>query len=111
MKASKTISEFICNIRMEDYPDDCIGKQALLPNKQYILKITYPFNKPKEFKIKTGKSGMKFEDVLKKVCAIYQDLYKEPDKNGVWGHSHDQLFIEGIIVNHKEQTIKLLMGS
>ena len=84
----------------------------LLPAKQvYALTIDYPFNDAGHFPIKTGK-GLGFVGLMKLIYKYYVKHYAnvEKDGNGYW-HGMEDLYLEGIDVDHKAKTIKLDVGS
>lgn len=84
---------------------------SLPPNKTYTLTIDYPLDKPAKFKISTGKNGLSFLSLLKRIGSLYKKVYENEDKYGVWGHVIDDLQLEGIDINHKKNTIDLYIGS
>ena len=100
-----------CNIRIAD-----IGKQTVdvyLPaNKTYTIEIDYPFDEPGYFDIKTN-SGMGFANLLTHIRKAYDKQYaaaKKSKTNGYW-HGMEDLYLEGINVDHKTKKITLDIGS
>ena len=94
--------------------------RKLPPNKTYELLIDYPLTYPAKFEIKTGKTGMDFLKLLKIIGEKYIEIYDaEPDSAycdddgsyGIWGHSIDDLCLEGLTINHKTKKIRLDIGS
>jgi hypothetical protein len=83
------------------------GNITLPANKIYQLIIEYPFNQIIVNPIKTGKNGMGLLQLLKKIGQIYDDVYE----NAYSFHNIDDLYLEGITVDHKKKTIKLDVGS
>ena len=89
--------------------------ENLPPNEIYTLLIDYPYmdNYP-SFKIKTGKNGLGFIELIAKIGDIYSKIYDDEDTDGrygIFGHDIDDLAIEGIHINSKNKTIKLSIGS
>lgn len=98
------------------------GDSKKLPaNKVYQLIIDYPLSVPARYKIKTGKKGMDILKLLTVIGKCYQKTYDVEDETceseeeggcyGIWGHSIDDLCLEGISINHKTKKIKLFIGS
>lgn len=98
--------------------------QKLPANKIFELIIDYPLSTPAIYKIKTGKKGMGLAKLLKTIGKAYQKTYnrenvsiarlKDEDAKslyGIWGHSIDDLSIEGITVDFKKKIITLDVGS
>lgn len=112
MKKTKTQS-LICNVHINDY-SIFRGDIWLPANKVYTLIIDYPIRNKVKVKIKTGKKGLGFNGligrILKEYCKIYKDADSE-NKYGVWGHSMEDLAIEGIRVDHVKKIIDLCIGS
>jgi hypothetical protein len=90
------------------------GKLDKLPaNKTYTLVIDYPFAGMREhlFPIKTGKNGLNVLVLLAKIGKAYEKLYEDPEGNGVFGHSIDDLSLGEICVNHKTKQITIGVDS
>jgi len=88
------------------------GKLDKLPaNKTYTLVIDYPFYEKHLFRIKTGKNGMDAIGLLGKIGIAYEKLYEDPEGNGVFGHSIDDLSLGEICVNHKTKQITIGVDS
>lgn len=90
--------------------------QELPPNQSFQLIIDYPLSRPAIYKINTGKKGMGLSRLLKTIGKKYQQTYNREDASeegvyGIYGHSIDDLSIEGIKVNYKKKTIRLDVGS
>lgn len=86
---------------------------SLLPNTTYSLLINYPFNKPANYPIKTGKNGLGLFGLLVKIGKAYDKKYASAKKDagdGYW-HAIEDLVIEGITVDHDQKTIQLNVGS
>ena len=85
----------------------------LPPNKTYRLMINYPFSKAFLYKFKTGKTGMGIGALLGKIYECYVKQYKaaETDSEQNYWHIIEDLAIEGIEIDHKNNTIYLSMGS
>ena len=85
-----------------------------LPEKQvYTLTITYPFNKPAEFEIKTGKKGMGLAGLMRQIHRCYVKKFKaaRKDPNDGYWHALGDLVVEGILLDHDKKTIRLHVGS
>ena len=91
------------------------GKDINLPpNETYSMEIRYPFTNPPIFvEVKTGKNGMGIGGLFKAIWKAYDvrfaKLYLGQDGSAL--HSVEELFLEGIDVDHKKRTIGLLIGS
>jgi hypothetical protein len=69
--------------------------------------IDYPFNGA-SFIISKAKSLC---DVLKPIADFYKNnVYNEPEKNGVWGHDIDDLYFERIVITDKNE-VEVFIGS
>ncbi len=105
-------SSINCNVRVVD----CEGFSndiTLVPNATYTLVIDYPFDKWGYYKIKSGKNGMGLGRLLRKIWECYTKQYdaaKTDDNQDYW-HGIDDLFVEGIDIDHKKREIRLSMGS
>lgn len=84
---------------------------GLKPNKVYELQIDYPLDKVYVFEIKTGKGGVALIELLAKIGEIYKHIYDNEEKYGIWGHSIDDLCLEGIYINHTTRKIAIDIGS
>jgi hypothetical protein len=85
----------------------------LLPNSTYTLVIDYPFSVPGNFEIKVSKDGMGLIGLLSHVRKAYDKQYSSASKTpgqGYW-HGIEDLYIEGITINHAKKLIKLSVGS
>ncbi len=82
----------------------------LPPNKSFQLLINYPC-KGKFFTIKVGKNGMGSLALIRKIGKAYREIYKDPGKNGVWGHEIGDLYLEGIEIDFEKRLISLHVGS
>jgi hypothetical protein len=104
----------ICDIPVPLCTDATMrGGVSLYPNKEYTLIIDYPFHKEHKFKIKSGKVGIKFLPLCKKIGSFYEKAYaeaEEDDSDDYW-HGIGDLVIEGIHVDHKKRIVLLDMGS
>lgn len=85
--------------------------QQLPPNQTFELIIDYPISTWARYKLKTGKSGMGLGKLLGEIGKAYQKVYAAADKYGVWGHSIDDLAIEGINIDFVKKIIRLDVGS
>ncbi len=85
----------------------------LPPNQTFLLVIDYPLFviKPVNFKIKTGKHGLGFAGLVNKIVRIYNKIYKNPDRYGVFGHGIEDLSLGRISVDFTKQKIYLGVGS
>jgi hypothetical protein len=89
-----------------------IGSIKTLPrNRTYELIIDYPLSIDAVYQIKTGKAGMSSFRLLKEIGKAYDDVYNNQEKYGVWGHSIDDLALEGIKINHNTKMITIYVGS
>ncbi len=85
--------------RCEKEVKACDPKEIVLPpNREYLLKITYPVSKPYTAKIRTGKKGLTRLQLADKVCKHYRKMYDEDGKTstgkyGVWGHDITDLVL------------------
>lgn len=92
------------------------GNVTIPPNKTYTLRLDYPFAGEKHyFTIKSGKKSLSANDLIGKICSIYENkIYKNDatmDKYGVFGHGIDDLTLSEIKVNHVKKTITIGTGS
>lgn len=84
---------------------------GLPPNNIYQLYIDYLIREQVIFPIKVGKRWMSLSKLLVKIGLAYQNVYQNANHFGVYGHCIDDLYLEGIEVDHKKLTIKLTVGS
>ena len=108
MKKSKEIT---CSIPIAHACWTWENEVCLKPNSTYTLIVSYPLDKEYSFPIKVGKSGMGSFGLVSKVGQIYDQIYAEESKYGVWGHGIDDLCLEGFNIDHKTKKIKLYIGS
>lgn len=104
-KAPKT-NTINCDINISQW--ESAKNVTLLPNKEYILTIDYPFgwnDRGYDFKIKTGHDGKTTVDVINEIVKAYKCIYKNPEKYGVFGHGIEDLNLTRISVNHVKKTI------
>jgi hypothetical protein len=85
--------------------------EKLPTNQTFDLIINYPLDREYHFVIKTGKKGMGLIDLLRKIGKVYNKIYFDPDKYGVWGHDIHDLQLEGINVDFKTKKITIEVGS
>ena len=84
----------------------------LPPNQTFYLNIDYPIDGPgHSFLIKTGKHGLGLIGLLNEIGSAYEEIYKAPERNRVYGHSINDLIIEGINIDFKNKLITLDVGS
>jgi len=107
----KNIQNIVCSFDFDSI--SCLSGQDIVlpPNEEFELVIDYPLHKSYIKKIKTGKNGMGYVGILKKIYTAYQYVYDHEDYYDVWGHYIDDLRIEGIRVDLKKKKIDLSMGS
>lgn len=98
-----------CDIPL--FTDDWRGELFIPRNQTYCLTVDYPVQDDLQFPVKSGPSGMTTMGLIKRIIKIYQMIYKSPSKYKIWGHSLDDLVLEGINVNHKTKVITLGVGS
>ena len=85
---------------------------SLQPNKKYSLIISYPFEKPYCFVMNSGKNGVNFPSLLRKISKYYDKAFSNANKeNNHYWHSKEELYIESIQVNHSKSEINLIIGS
>lgn len=80
-------------------------------NEEFTLTIDYPLSNAAKFKIKSGKTGMGTAKLIDKICKLYHKVYENEEKYGIWGHSIDDLNLEGIKVNFVKKSITIDIGS
>jgi hypothetical protein len=105
-----------CNERIEDdYGDVKSDKLFLPPNKKFELIIDYPLQCPTHIKFNTGKTGMGYMALVKKIKKEYARIYAEDDSGseryGVYGHGIEDLVLERISIDFGEKLITLDIGS
>lgn len=116
-KKFKTTQSIVINIPVSYLLGTFRGEFQKLPaNQTFELVIDYPLSTPAIYKIRTGKSGMGLNKLLSVIGKKYQQTYDREDASeegvyGIYGHSIDDLSIEGIKVNYKKKTIRLDVGS
>lgn len=116
----------MCDLRIADwakYSKNNGNGLDLEPNSVYKVKFTYPLTDSSTLTITTKKKGMGALELLLTVCQEYRRIYDEEEeyfeKNpngdsppyGIWGHDIEDLYLEGLEVNHKNKTITLFVGS
>jgi hypothetical protein len=118
MASKKKFKKFSCGcfLKIEDNYDDAKADQLYLPpNNKFELIINYPLSHPARININTGKTGMRFIGLVKKIKKAYHKIYeqddKDPDLYGIYGHSIDDLMLEGIEVDFIKKRITLSIGS
>ncbi len=84
---------------------------VLPPDQEYSIIIDYPLRKPATFKVKTGKRGMGTSALIRKVGQLYNKVYANEAKHGVWGHEMQDLILSGIVVDHVRKLIQLSVDS
>lgn len=105
---------------------------VLAPDKEFILKITYPLTIPCEVKMKTGKKGITRLALVKKVITTYRKIYEVEDsttnekpgyipgmcnrnrtdgKFGIWGHDIGDLMLCSAHLDSKKNIITLGVDS
>ncbi len=98
-----------CNIPMCTLPGYTSGL-SLPPNDEFIIIADYPLEKAFNFKISTN-DGMDLLEIYNCIGRIYKEIYKDPDKYGVWGHDRNDLFLESVTIDYDKKTIMVGMGS
>jgi hypothetical protein len=86
----------------------------LLEARPLRITLTYPMEKPYVVSIggetgETGERSLWLGGVLWHVAKGYEEVYKDPEKYGVWGHGLSDLYLEGLIIDG--DTAELLVGS
>lgn len=113
-KESVTLDIKVADITASIWKGDL---QKLPANKTYQLIIDYPLDKPAIYKIHTSKTGMGMLALISKIGKLYEKTYEDEDatedggRYGIWGHSIEDLCLEGITVDHKKKRITLSIGS
>lgn len=107
----KTKQHTQCNLKINslvDFKGECI---ELLPDSNYTLIIDYPLEKAHSVIIKTGKRGLSYTALLKRIGKEYIHVYSLEHQFGVWGHSLNDLYLEQLHVDHETKKITLAVGS
>lgn len=99
-----------CNISIDSL-DSCSGNIFLPPGQCYQLTINYPLETQYNIFIETTKNGMGLSQLLFEIGKAYKRIYESPKRYGVYGHSINDLYLEGIDVDHDKQIITLSVGS
>ena len=75
------------------------------------IALTYPLEKPYVVNLGGGEGGrfLWLGTVLWHVAKGYEEVYKDPEKYGVWGHGLSDLYLEGLIIDGDKAEI--LVGS
>jgi hypothetical protein len=68
-----------------------------LPKGIYELKLTYPLSEPYVAEIEAP-SGLTTVGVINQIVQAYHEIYRDPQRYGVWGHEIGDLVIEAIEV-------------
>lgn len=111
-KSNSKLQTIHTDIRLTDCINMPVNQfKKLAANKDFELMLNYPLSKEFSFTIKTGKKGLDFQGLLKKIGQTYVKVYSNTKKYGVWGHGIEDLFIEAIHVDHEKNKIKVSMGS
>ncbi len=120
MKNKQSITVFIPVTNLDGIWKGDFDK--LPPNETYDLIIDYPLAVAARYKIKTGKNGMGFLQLLGRIGKLYQKTYDVEDEAistspsghgcyGICGHDISDLSLEGINIDHKKKQITLDVGS
>lgn len=109
MSISKSIN---CDVHISQWGSRGNATDIFLPpNENFVLIIDYPLNIAAEFKFDTGKAGLGFAGIVNKIANAYSKIYDNEEKYGVYGHSFNDLVLEGMEVNFKSKTINIFVGS
>jgi hypothetical protein len=102
----KTVS---LSVRVDDLLD-ISGDISLPKNDTFTLIIDYPLDEEAKFKINTGK-GLSGLGLMKIIGKKYDEVYRNADKYGIWGHEMSDLVLCGIDVDYDKKTIRLGVDS
>jgi hypothetical protein len=109
----------------EDWPFGSLDDQAenagylpgadkiVVPRRVIRIAYDYPFDKEYVITLRSGSSrGFTKQVLVRKIVRSYKTLYNRLDKQGkVWGHSYDDLGLEGIRESAKRNLFLLDVGS
>ena len=90
---------------------DYSGDLFLPPNDKYILEIDYPLDSVAKFEILTGENGIGSLNLISKICKFYENIYKDAEKYGIWGHDIFDLQLCQINIDHKTKQITIGVDS
>jgi len=99
------------NLKVADLLDVKPVDQIFLTIGTFTVTLDYPLNKEYKFEVK---GPLNAYDLCIHIVKEYQKIYKENEQGGkwgIWGHSIDDLYIEGLRVNYEKKTVRIDMGS
>lgn len=99
------------NAKVAYASDSFKGDLYLAPNQVYMFIFDYPLSQEAHFLVNTGKRGMGTGEIIRKAGVLYNQIYRYPVKYGIWGHDIEDLYFEGISVDHDRRFVSFAVGS
>lgn len=97
------------SLRVLDDPAELANPDTLVVNEHSIrIDYTYPLHNPTNFNHENNHGFTRLQ-LFQLIGADYQKIYQEPTRHGIWGHTLEDLFLEGVELNGN--VLSLGMGS
>jgi hypothetical protein len=111
MSKNPSFQHISCDVSINS-EDEFVGTDVINFPKHtnFTLTIDYPLTKPYVSTLNT-EYGLTVQQVIDFIRDEYYNIYENPKKYGVWGHSLSDLYLEGITVDFDKKKISILVGS
>src|SRR5690349_4298052 len=86
------------------------GDHRVTKKHKINIVLDYPLDHEYTFEMQRA-GGWTLHDILLEVRTLYLNIYRNPDKYGVWGHGIGDLMVERMFVSKDRRTITFFVGS